>query len=178
MGRWFEHWGFAAKVGLFGDRTGRPDVQANVSSGKKKSSVAIEHWACVSGRKWRTSGYDAGTDEPSGAGAWHSTLNADKSNCSGICQRTVKSPTPCIQRNKRRTFSGLSEKRAHSDATKETTSSSWTTRSHHVKGGGRSVRNGHDSLYLPPYSPDLNPIEMLWSVREAILLSFDCTFNR
>ncbi|MBQ3709043.1 MAG: transposase, partial [Clostridia bacterium] len=28
-------------------------------------------------------------------------------------------------------------------------------------------------LYLPPYSPDLNPIEMLWSKIKAILRSLE-----
>lgn len=29
-------------------------------------------------------------------------------------------------------------------------------------------------LYLPPYSPDLNPIEMLWSKMKAILRKLGC----
>ena len=31
---------------------------------------------------------------------------------------------------------------------------------------------GADVLYLPPYSPDLNPIEKLWSKVKAILRKF------
>ncbi len=37
-------------------------------------------------------------------------------------------------------------------------------RSHHVKEVGELLRqNGVIPRYLPPYSPDLNPIEMMWS---------------
>ena len=43
-------------------------------------------------------------------------------------------------------------------------------RSHHVKGVEQTLRTaGLIPLYLPPYSPDLNPIEMLWSKLKAIL---------
>ncbi len=43
-------------------------------------------------------------------------------------------------------------------------------RSHHVKAVGELLRqNGLIPLYLPPYSPDLNPIEMMWSKMKAIL---------
>jgi transposase len=28
-------------------------------------------------------------------------------------------------------------------------------------------RRGYDCLYLPPYSPELNPIEQLWSVYKS-----------
>ncbi len=42
--------------------------------------------------------------------------------------------------------------------------------SHHVKAVGELLRqNGIVPLYLPPYSPDLNPIEMMWSKMKAIL---------
>ena len=40
--------------------------------------------------------------------------------------------------------------------------------SHHVKGVAERIRAaGATALYLPPYSPDLNPIEMLWSKLKA-----------
>ena len=43
-------------------------------------------------------------------------------------------------------------------------------RSHHVKAVGALLRcHGMIPLYLPPYSPDLNPIEMMWSKLKAIL---------
>ncbi len=43
-------------------------------------------------------------------------------------------------------------------------------RSHHIKAVGELLRqNGIIPLYLPPYSPDLNPIEMMWSKMKAIL---------
>jgi len=43
-------------------------------------------------------------------------------------------------------------------------------RSHHVKAVADLLRhNGIIPLYLPPYSPDLNPIEMMWSKMKAIL---------
>lgn len=43
-------------------------------------------------------------------------------------------------------------------------------RSHHVKAVGEPLhKNGMILLYLPPYSPDLNPIEMMWSKMKAIL---------
>ena len=43
-------------------------------------------------------------------------------------------------------------------------------RSHHVK-AVREIREakGMKVLYLPPYSPDLNPIEKMWSKMKAIL---------
>ena len=46
-------------------------------------------------------------------------------------------------------------------------------KSHHAK----AVRNLLDSseiryIYLPPYSPDLNPIEKLWSKVKAFLRKF------
>lgn len=43
-------------------------------------------------------------------------------------------------------------------------------RSHHVRAVGELLRqNGIRPLYLPPYSPDLNPIEMMWAKMKAIL---------
>ncbi len=48
-------------------------------------------------------------------------------------------------------------------------------RSHHVKGVEEVLRAaGMIPLYLPPYSPDLNPIEMLWSKMKAILRKPGC----
>jgi len=48
-------------------------------------------------------------------------------------------------------------------------------RSHHVKGVKEALRAaGVIPLYLPPYSPDLNPIEMLWSKMKAILRKLGC----
>ena len=48
-------------------------------------------------------------------------------------------------------------------------------RSHHVKGVEEVLRAaGMIPLYLPPYSPDLNPIEMLWSKMKAILRKLGC----
>ena len=48
-------------------------------------------------------------------------------------------------------------------------------RSHHVKGVEEVLRAaGIIPLYLPPYSPDLNPIEMLWSKMKAILRKLGC----
>ena len=46
-------------------------------------------------------------------------------------------------------------------------------RSHHVKAVGELLEaNGMIPLYLPPYSPDLNPIEKMWSKVKAILRSW------
>lgn len=43
-------------------------------------------------------------------------------------------------------------------------------RSHHVKAVREILEaNGMKVLYLPPYSPDLNPIEKMWSKMKAIL---------
>ena len=48
-------------------------------------------------------------------------------------------------------------------------------RSHHVKGVKEALRAaGVIPLYLPPYSPDLNPIEMLWAKMKAILRKLGC----
>ena len=48
-------------------------------------------------------------------------------------------------------------------------------RSHHVKGVEEVLRAaGMIPLYLPTYSPDLNPIEMLWSKMKAILRKLGC----
>jgi transposase len=42
--------------------------------------------------------------------------------------------------------------------------------SHQVKGIARLIQAaGADVVYLPPYSPDLNPIEMMWSKIKAQL---------
>ncbi len=50
-------------------------------------------------------------------------------------------------------------------------------RSHHVAGVAETLRDaGIVSFYLPPYSPDLNPIEMLWSKVEALLRKWNCRF--
>jgi len=43
-------------------------------------------------------------------------------------------------------------------------------RSHHVKAAGELLRqNSIIPLYLPPCSPDLNPIEMMWSKMKSFL---------
>ncbi len=43
-------------------------------------------------------------------------------------------------------------------------------RTHHIRTVGELLRcAGSEVLYLPPYSPDLNPIEKLWSKVKAIL---------
>ena len=45
-------------------------------------------------------------------------------------------------------------------------------RSHHVKEVAETVSKSNKNLtilYLPPYSPDFNPIEMMWSKIKAIL---------
>ncbi len=43
-------------------------------------------------------------------------------------------------------------------------------RSHHVKAVEEVLlQNGMTPLYLPPYSPDLNPIEKMWSKMKALL---------
>lgn len=48
-------------------------------------------------------------------------------------------------------------------------------RSHHVAGVEETLRTaGMVPLYLPPYSPDLNPIEMLWSKVKALLRKWGC----
>ena len=47
-------------------------------------------------------------------------------------------------------------------------------RSHHVKEVKETLEKaGIHFLYLPPYSPDLNLIEMLWSKIKAILRSLE-----
>ena len=46
-------------------------------------------------------------------------------------------------------------------------------RSHHVKEVRELLEaEGMIPLYLPPYSPDLNPIEKMWSKVKAILRSW------
>ena len=46
-------------------------------------------------------------------------------------------------------------------------------RSHHVKAVREILESkGMKVLYLPPYSPDLNPIEKMWSKMKAILRSW------
>ena len=46
-------------------------------------------------------------------------------------------------------------------------------RSHHVKAVGELLEaKGMIPLYLPPYSPDLNPIEKMWSKLKALLRSW------
>lgn len=48
-------------------------------------------------------------------------------------------------------------------------------RSHHVKGVVKTLREAEMiPLYLPPYSPDLNPIEMMWSKMKAFLPKWRC----
>ena len=48
-------------------------------------------------------------------------------------------------------------------------------RSHHVSGVEEMLgAAGMNPLYLPPYSPDLNPIEMLWSKVKALLRKWSC----
>lgn len=45
-------------------------------------------------------------------------------------------------------------------------------RSHHVKEVSETINNSEKNLtllYLPPYSPDFNPIEMMWSKIKSIL---------
>ena len=43
-------------------------------------------------------------------------------------------------------------------------------RSHHVKEVAETLHAaGIELRYLPPYSPDMNPIEMLWSKVKALL---------
>lgn len=44
-------------------------------------------------------------------------------------------------------------------------------RSHHVTGVSAA---GVIPLYLPPYSPDLNPIEMMWSKMKSVLRKIGC----
>ena len=51
-------------------------------------------------------------------------------------------------------------------------------RSHHVKEVRETFEKaGIHFLYLPPYSPDMNPIEMLWSKIKAILRSLEVRIN-
>ncbi len=46
-------------------------------------------------------------------------------------------------------------------------------RTHHIQAVGELLHDaGADVLYLPPYSPDFNPIEKLWSKVKAILRKF------
>ena len=48
-------------------------------------------------------------------------------------------------------------------------------RSHHVAGVKEALRAaGVIPLYLPPYSPDLNPIEMMWSKMKPVLRKTGC----
>ena len=48
-------------------------------------------------------------------------------------------------------------------------------RSHHVAGVKEALRAaGVIPLYLPPYSPDLNPIEMMWSKMKSVLRKIGC----
>ena len=46
-------------------------------------------------------------------------------------------------------------------------------RTHHIQAASELLHDaGADVLYLPPYSPDLNPIEKLWSKVKAILRKY------
>ena len=46
-------------------------------------------------------------------------------------------------------------------------------KSHHAKAVKVLLDNSHvQYVYLPPYSPDLNPIKKLWSKIKALLLKF------
>ena len=48
-------------------------------------------------------------------------------------------------------------------------------RSHHVTGVKEALRAaGVIPLYLPLCSPDLNPIEMMWSKMKSVLLKIGC----
>ena len=48
-------------------------------------------------------------------------------------------------------------------------------RSHHVKEVAETLHAaGIELRYLPPYSPDMNPIEMLWSKIKALLRKWEC----
>lgn len=48
-------------------------------------------------------------------------------------------------------------------------------RSHHVAGVKEALRAaGVIPLYLPSYSPDLNPIEMMWSKMKSVLRKIGC----
>ena len=48
-------------------------------------------------------------------------------------------------------------------------------RSHHVKEVAETLHAaGIELRYLPPYSPDMNPIEMLWSKVKALLRKWEC----
>ena len=48
-------------------------------------------------------------------------------------------------------------------------------RSHHVKEVAETLHAaGIELRYLPPYSPDMNPIEMLWSKVKALLRKCEC----
>ena len=48
-------------------------------------------------------------------------------------------------------------------------------RSHHVKEVVETLHaTGIELRYLPPYSPDMNPIEMLWSKVKALLRKWKC----
>ena len=48
-------------------------------------------------------------------------------------------------------------------------------RSHHVREGAETLHTvGLELRYLPPYSPDMNPIEMLWSKANALLRKWEC----
>lgn len=43
-------------------------------------------------------------------------------------------------------------------------------RTHHIQAVGRLLHGANVEVrYLPPYSPDLNPIEKLWSKVKAVL---------
>jgi len=39
---------------------------------------------------------------------------------------------------------------------------------------GAIIGQGHDILFLPPYSPDLNPIEKKWAQAKSIRKKFRC----
>ena len=48
-------------------------------------------------------------------------------------------------------------------------------RSHHVKEVAETLHAaGIELRYLPPYSPDMNPIEMLWSKVKVLLRKWKC----
>ena len=53
--------------------------------------------------------------------------------------------------------------------------------SHHVKEISETINDSEKHLtllYLPPYSPDFNPIEMMWSKIKSIAKQQNNTFDK
>lgn len=146
------------KVGLSATERERPRCAGKTYQVERVKIGDCTLEACVSGRKWREHRDDTQvrTSHRESAGAWQRTAEcADKSNCPGLCPLERSNHLHHVsRRNKRRTFSGLSEKRAHSDASQRRHRRHGQHAFTPCQGRGRSVaRSGHNSTLSAAIQP-------------------------